>query len=124
MRKNEMSESGSKPVDSQTEQDSSEALKAELALYRKLKPFIAESLTLNHDINNPLAGILGYAEYMLMDSAELTPEQRSNLEQVLECAERIEKIVTGLSDLKVRLATQMDIEEFVRTYRPKQTGSE
>jgi signal transduction histidine kinase len=97
---------------------------AELARYHALRPFIAESLTLNHEINNPLTGILGYAEYLLADAGELTPDQRSSLEQMAECAERISEIVARLSELKMQVAKEIDIEEFVAAHRTDRPGSE
>ena len=48
--------------------DISEELKQEIALFRRLRPYLGHCLTMNHDINNSLSGILGYAEFLL-DSA-------------------------------------------------------
>jgi hypothetical protein len=45
--------------------ESAENSQEDLALFRALKPYIGHCLTLNHDLNNPLAGILGYAEFLL-----------------------------------------------------------
>ncbi|RMG59692.1 MAG: two-component sensor histidine kinase, partial [Deltaproteobacteria bacterium] len=48
-----------------------------------------------HEVGNPLASIKGYAEYLL-DSSELTEEQRECLERLLKESVRIEGILKGL----------------------------
>ncbi|MFQ5453736.1 MAG: histidine kinase dimerization/phospho-acceptor domain-containing protein, partial [Candidatus Zixiibacteriota bacterium] len=40
----------------------------ELEVYQAIKPYIAHCLTMNHEINNPLAGIIGYSEFLLEES--------------------------------------------------------
>lgn len=57
--------------------------------YDRLKPLVDLCLSLNHDVNNPLTGIMGYAEFLLMTVADLTTDQRADLEQIVTCAERI-----------------------------------
>jgi len=88
-------------------------LKREIIEYRRLKPLIDLCLNLNHDINNPLAGIMGYAEFMLTDEAEITAEQRSCLEQIVECSERIQAQVSKLSEIKAALAEDLNGEKSV-----------
>jgi len=34
-------------------------LRNELALFERIKPYLGRCLTLNHNLNNPLAGIIG-----------------------------------------------------------------
>ena len=99
------------------EVDISEDLKREITTYRKLKPLIGHCLTLNHDLNNPLAGILGYAEFLLANAAGFTAEQKSDLQQIVTGAERIQRIVTTLADKKIRLASEIDLEAVTATYQ-------
>ncbi len=83
-------------------------LREELALWRTLKPYIGSCLTLNHDINNPLAGIIGYGEFMMSDET-LTREQQGHLTKIMNCAERIKKLVDDLCQEKIELAEKIDL---------------
>lgn len=95
----------------------SDALKRELTVYRRLKPFIGHCLTLNHDINNPLAGILGYAEFMLAEDDGSDEELVNNIRQIAACAERIQKRIESLCSHKLCLATGLDLESLIREYK-------
>ena len=89
----------------------------ELEIYLKLKPFIAHCLTMNHDINNPLAGIIGYTDFMLDAPDSLTKEQVKYLSQIAKCAERIRKLVNELSDEKIALSEQLDMSKVIESYK-------
>ncbi|HUV31609.1 MAG TPA: histidine kinase dimerization/phospho-acceptor domain-containing protein [Acidobacteriota bacterium] len=91
-------------------------LKEEIALYRVLKPYIARCLTLNHDINNPLAGIIGYVEYILMDEDKISPGHQQSLQQIMKCAERIKALVDELHDEKIALNEKVDLSSVLDTY--------
>lgn len=86
------------------------------AIWQVLKPYIGHCLTMNHDVNNPLAGVLGYCEFMLLD-ADLSPMQREHLEHIREAANRIRKIVESLSDDKIALAENIDLTAVTEAYR-------
>jgi nitrogen-specific signal transduction histidine kinase len=86
------------------------------AIWQVLKPYIGHCLTMNHDINNPLAGVLGYCEFMLMDD-DLTPTQRKHLEQISESADRIKKIVESLCDDKIAMSEKIDLRTVTEAYR-------
>ena len=86
------------------------SIDAQLSL---LKPLIEKALSLNHDLNNPLAGIVGYCEFMMDDEASLTPDQISYLKQIAKCADRIQKAITELSELKIQFSEQVDINQFL-----------
>lgn len=79
--------------------------------YQLIRPYIARCLSLNHDINNPLAGILGYSEFLKMDSSQLTDEQNAHLDQVITCAERIKKMMEQLCEAKLKLAKEIDLHQ-------------
>ena len=88
----------------------------EIAVYRQLKPLIAHCLTLNHEINNPLAGILGYAEFML-DADDLNDEQRRHVQQIMTSAERIRKIIEKLSDRKIKLSDDVEMGKLIEQFK-------
>jgi len=98
----------------------SEQLREELAVYRALKPYLSRCLTMNHDLNNPLTGILGYTEFMLMDQETLTEEQRLNLEQIARCAEQMRLVVEGLSNEKIGLTGKLDLASVIEYYKTDQ----
>ena len=54
---------------------------------------------LNHEINNPLAAVVGNAQLMLRRADELKPEARAKIESILESARRIQHVTTKMSTL-------------------------
>ncbi|MCK4607293.1 MAG: hypothetical protein KAU35_08370 [candidate division Zixibacteria bacterium] len=99
-------------------------LKEELALFRVLRPYIGHCLALNHDINNSLAGIIGFAELMLSEADQLSESQRESVQQILQCAERIQREVMGLGDEKIALAEKVDLNLLSGLYRKKTEKSD
>ena len=89
----------------------------ELALFRILKPYIGHCLTLNHDINNPLSGVIGYSEFLLEAADGLDETQKGYLQQILRCAERIKKLVENLCEEKIALAEQIDLKQVTEAYK-------
>lgn len=71
-----------------------EKLKAE-----RLQAVLETAATVNHEINNPLAVILGNAELLLMKKKDLTPELEAKLKIIVESALRIKKVTTELLKL-------------------------
>ncbi|MCP4684427.1 MAG: hypothetical protein GY867_03165 [bacterium] len=94
---------------------SAEELQEELALFRALKPYLGHCLTLNHDLNNPLAGILGYAEFLQADD-NLTEDQRSSLAQIVTCAERMKNLIENLCEHKIGLTEKVDMGSVTEAY--------
>lgn len=95
----------------------------EIAVYRKLKPLIAHCLTLNHELNNPLAGIIGYAEFMMV-ADELTDEQRQHLDQIMTSAERIRKSIEKLSEVKIELSKDVDMHRLIEEFKQYEEESD
>ncbi len=89
----------------------------DLKLFQALKPYIGHCLTMNHDINNPLAGILGYAEFMLSEPETLSEDQQHQLQKILHCAERIKKLVEALCEEKIALSEQCDLRVITDAYK-------
>lgn len=88
----------------------------ELAVYRALRPYIGYCLNMNHELNNPLAGIIGYAEFLLEDSSNLTTDQQGYLRQVLHSAERIRCIIDELCEKKIVLADRIDLQQITEAF--------
>ncbi len=97
--------------------DISENLKEDISLFRALKPYLAHCLTLNHEINNLLAGVIGHADLLLNISDGLTNRQKKGLLQIIESAERIKKLIEGLSAQKIALAEKADLKSFVQRHK-------
>jgi len=89
----------------------------DLALFEALKPYIGHCLSMNHEINNSLAGIIGYSEFLLMDSSSLTPQQKRQIEMISKCAEKIRVLVQSLCDEKIALAEKIDLRPVMDAYK-------
>lgn len=81
--------------------------------FELLKPLIKRCLKLNHDINNPLAGILGYADFMLSSPENLTESTSQQLKQIMKAAERIKKLVEDLGDEKIAISDKCDLRRIL-----------
>ena len=62
-----------------------------------------------HEINNPLAALLGQAQLLLRE--ELSPKTRTRVEAIEASAKRIEKIVGELRDIQTPVAAVNRAEE-------------
>lgn len=91
-----------------------EEQRRELELFRQVRPYLKKCLDLNHDIGNPLAGILGYCELMQSESGELSEDARRSLEIIHECTERISRALDVLGEEKVILAAGADLGRLTR----------
>jgi nitrogen-specific signal transduction histidine kinase len=89
----------------------------DFALFQTLKPYIGHCLTMNHDINNPLAGIIGYCEFLQLESENLNKDQQHQLEMIAKCAERIRKLVENLCEEKIALTEKIDLRPIVDSYK-------
>ena len=107
----------SKTVDNLQHTEISDSLREEIEVIRALKPYLGHCLTMNHDLNNPLAGVLGYAEYILMDADNLTNDQKSNLKQIVKCAERMKALISQLCEEKIELAEGIDLGSVTEAYK-------
>lgn len=107
----------SKTLDDLQQTDISQSLREEIALFRVLKPYLGHCLTMNHDLNNPLSGVLGYAEYILMDDDKLTEDQKANLQQIVKCAERMRELINHLCEEKIALTENIDLSKVTEAYK-------
>ena len=78
-------------------------LRALVAEYEtKMTDAAALIARVRHDINNPLAGLLGQAQLLLRE--ELSDKARGRVQIVEDLAKRIEKIVSELRDIQTPVA--------------------
>ena len=98
--------------DSQTPPDTNELarLRALVADYEtKLTDAAALVAGVRHEINNPLAALLGQAQLMLRE--ELSDKSRKRAETIESQAKRIEEIVAELRDIQTPVAAVNRAEE-------------
>lgn len=63
----------------------------------QLATIACTAITYNHEINNPLNAITGYAEMLLRDARD--GEARENIEAILRAAERIQQVIRHIDSL-------------------------
>lgn len=97
--------------------DNKKEIENELKIYQIIKPYIGHCLTLNHDINNPLAGVIGYSEFLLSEEDSLSKEQKGYLNHILTCAERIKSLVDNLCEEKIALEEKVDLRSITDSYK-------
>ena len=95
-----------------------EEQKRELDLIERLKPYLGHCLTLNHNLNNPLAGIIGYTEFLREESDQLSNEHKEFVDQIMQCAERMRRVLDNLCEEKIALSAELDLSEIIATYEP------
>lgn len=88
----------------------------ETEFFEKLKPFLVSCLKLNHDLNNPLAGVIGYAEFVLSEPGQMDPDQIDMLNKVLICADKLKIQLEEFSREKNMLGNPNDIEGFIEEF--------
>ena len=85
-------------------------LRALVAEYEtKLTDAAALVARVRHEINNPLAGLLGQAQLLLRE--ELSDKARGRVQIIEELAKRIEKIGSELRDVQTPVAAVNRAEE-------------
>jgi signal transduction histidine kinase len=92
-------------------------VKDDLVLFNILKPYIGHCLTINHDINNPLTGIIGYCEFLLEEAKGLDETHKGYLQQILQCAERVKKLAENLCEEKIALAEKINLKSVTEAYK-------
>lgn len=75
----------------------------------ELQRFVKELFTLNHDLNNPLAGVVGYTELALSDPETLPADIVSYLEKVQKSASMMQAIIERCAKAKHHLQSQVDV---------------
>jgi len=66
-----------------------------------MKRFIGSLLTLNHDLNNSLAGVMGYLELVTLDHGSTLPPKTLDLIQAAQkSAQGLEELIRSFSKVK------------------------
>ena len=93
-------------------------------LLQVFKPFLVYSLSLNHDLNNPLTGIMGYTEFLLMESDTLSTDQIELLKNIQKCSERIQKILEDLYDKKAAIGEKVNLIQLISEWQESEDPSD
>lgn len=96
----------------------------EFEIYQELKPYIAHCLTMNHELNNPLAVILGYTEILLDESDSLNDDQKKYLQHIVKGAHKIQECISELSEEKIALNEKIDLKEVMKLYKENNKESD
>lgn len=88
----------------------------EISEWQTMRPFVARALTLNHELAGPLAGILGYLEFLSGETKNLTDEQKQYLDNIVECTESMCGKLERFGNQKAALSEELDIRALVEKY--------
>jgi len=66
---------------------------SDLALFEALKPYLGHCLTLNHDLNNPLAVVMGQLEMIAEFHPELPDDMKHRLGELSTAAETMRRVI-------------------------------
>ncbi len=88
----------------------------EFEIYKLIKPYIGHCLILNHELNNPLTGIIGYSEF-LVDDESVPADIKSSLKQILKSAERMKKLIESLCIEKIELEENINLSDVIDSYQ-------
>ena len=75
----------------------------------ELRNYVAATLNLNHDLNNPLAGIMGFLELALGHKDEMEPKVFELLELVKKSAVKLNERLLKFTEEKRRMKSKVDI---------------
>lgn len=88
----------------------------EFEIYKSIRPYIGHCLILNHELNNPLTGIIGYSEF-LIDDETISEDIRKSLKQILKSAEKMQKLIEALCVEKIEMEEKIDISSIIESYQ-------
>lgn len=88
----------------------------EFEIYQVIKPYIGHCLILNHELNNPLTGIIGYSEFLIEDET-IPANLNSSLKQILKSAERMKKLIESLCIEKIELEEKISLSSVIDSYQ-------
>ena len=89
----------------------------DLKIFNALKPYLKDCLNLNHELNNPLSGIMGFTEFLLEESDQLSPEHREFINQISKCADRMHQVLNILCEKKIALSAKVDVCRVIEKYQ-------
>lgn len=97
-------------ISSETEQRPPVALNSP-AGQECLKQFFRAQFELNHDLNNPLAGVVGYLELAMADADSIPPRAVELLRNAQKCANRIDELIQEFVKSKRHLQNTVDLSD-------------
>lgn len=77
----------------------------------ELKNYVAATLNLNHDLNNPLAGIMGFLELALGRADKMEPKVLELLKLVEKSAAKLNERLLEFTNEKRKMQDNVDISE-------------
>lgn len=104
-----MSATSNKPIEPKVT-ESDQAVNSQMEFLHQVKPFLRHCISIHHDLNNPLAGILGYTEFLLTEPDKLAPTLKKDLEQINKCAIKMRDIIAQVADAKAELVDKVGPE--------------
>lgn len=90
----------------------------------ELRSFCAALLDLNHDLNNPLAGVIGYLELAMSREDDLTSKSMEMLGHVQASADKMNTLIQEFTVAKRRLQSTVDISSLLHKDDPANNDSE
>ncbi len=78
-----------------------------------LKEFFSAQFELNHDLNNPLAGVVGYLELALTGKESIPERPKELLLNVQKCANRMDELIQEFVKSKRRLQEAVDLSDVI-----------
>lgn len=76
--------------------------------------FAAKLMNLNHDLNNPLAGVIGYLELAMSSDEGVHEEVKSLLESAQLAADMMNDLIKKLTEAKCVLLKEVDFSELLK----------
>jgi len=76
-----------------------------------LKEFLGAQFELNHDLNNPLAGVVGYLELAMTGKDDIPERPLELLQNVQKCANRMDELIQEFVKSKRRLQNTVDLSD-------------
>ncbi len=81
---------------------------------RAIASFAAKLIELNHDLNNPLAGVIGYLELALSSDEGVHEEVKSLLQSAQLSADMMNDLVKKLTGAKRALLSEVDFSPLLK----------
>ena len=80
---------------------------------RAIAAFAAKLIELNHDLNNPLAGVIGYLELAMSSEEGVHEEVKCLLQSAQLSADMMNDLIKKLSVAKQELLSEVDFSSFL-----------
>ena len=75
----------------------------------ELKKYVAATLSLNHDLNNPLAGVMGFLELALVHKDKMEPKAYELLKLIEKSAVKLNECLIEFTEEKHKMRSKVDL---------------